>query len=457
MGSVRSLLADLRDAATRERTEGTTRRRPGDAARAALAVLLLVPLVLHAHHPTATEEAVVRLFDSIPHGARTLFLILYQLAALWAVGLLVVTVLLLRRWRLARDLAVAAVGAWMLGRLMAFLVHDSGLWHAFAVTFDLTGAPRFPMVRLAVAVATVLVASPHLTRPTRRFGQSLVALLAVSSLYLSRGFPTDLIAAIVLGWGVAHAVEFLFGTPVGRPSIRQVERALAALRIDVTGVRLASEQPVGRAVFVAQHADGAVRIIALGRDEADAQLLVRAWRYVAYRDAPPTLLPTRRSQVEYEAYLALLARDAGVDTPRVLVAGTSGALALLVVEQVPGTELYDLAADGVSDDLLDTLWGQLRMLHGARVAHGKLDGRHVLVDGTTPRLVGFDFASGSARFRQTSGDVAQLLAATAAIVGPRASRRGRGTGRGSRHRRVGPAGAAGARALGLDPRRPRGP
>ena len=53
-----------------------------------------------AHHPTATEEAVVRLFDSIPDGARTLFLILYQLAALWAVGLLVVTVLLLRRWRL---------------------------------------------------------------------------------------------------------------------------------------------------------------------------------------------------------------------------------------------------------------------------------------------------------------------------------------------------------------------
>lgn len=141
MGTVRSLLADLRDVATRERTEGTTRRRPGDAARAALAVLLLIPLVVHAHHPTATEEAVVRLFDSIPDGARALFLILYQLAALWAVGLLVVTVLLLRRWRLARDLAVAAVGAWVLGRLMAFLVHDSGLWNAFKVTFDLTGAP----------------------------------------------------------------------------------------------------------------------------------------------------------------------------------------------------------------------------------------------------------------------------------------------------------------------------
>ncbi len=121
--------------------------------------------------------------------------------------------------------------------------------------------------------------------------------------------------------------------------------------------------------------------------------------------------------MEYEAYLALLARDAGVDTPRVILAGTSGALALLVVEQVPGTQLYDLAPAAVSDGLLDALWTQLRLLHSARVAHGKLDGRHVMVDGTTPRLVSFDFASGSARFRQTTGDVAQLLAATAAIVG----------------------------------------
>jgi undecaprenyl-diphosphatase len=419
MSTVRSLLNDLREVATRERTEGTTRRRPGDIARAVVAVLLLVPLIVHAHHPTATEDAVVRLFESIPTGARTLFLILYQLAALWAVGLLVVTVLLLRRWRLARDLAVAAAAAWVLGRLMAFLVHDDGLWQAFKVTFDLTGAPRFPMVRLSVAVATVLVASPHLARPTRRFGEALVALLALSSLYLSRGFPTDLVAAIVLGWGVAHAVEWVFGTPVGRPARSQVDDALTKLGVPVVDLHLTSEQPLGRAVFVGDRIDGGglVRVVALGRDEADAQLLSRAWRYLAYRDAPPSLLPSRRAQVEYEAYLMLLARDAGVDAPRVVVAGSSASLALLVVEEVAGTELYDLGASAVSDKLLDRLWAELRSLHAARVAHGKLDARHVLVDDTDVRLVGFDFASGSARFRQTSGDVAQLLAATTAAVG----------------------------------------
>jgi len=419
MGTLRSWSAAVRDAATRNRTEGITRRRPGDAARVVVAVVLFVPLAIHAGHPNATEEAVVRFFDSIPHGARTLFLILYQLAALWALGLLVVTVLLLRRWRLARDLAVAGAAAWVLGRLLAFLLHDAGLWDAFRVTFDLTGAPRFPLVRVAVAVATVLVASPHLSRPARRFGQALVALLALSSLYLARGVPTDLFAAIVLGWGVAHAVQYAFGTPVGRPSTRQVHDSLAKVGVEVTELRLAGEQPVGRAVFLGDLVDGpTVRVVALGRDEADAQLLSRAWRYLARRDAPPTLSPTRRAQVEYEAYLTLLARDAGVATPRVILAGTSGALALLVVEQVSGRELYDLAVAEVSDDLLDAAWSELRMLHAARVAHGKLDARHVIVDGATPRIVGFDFATSSARFRQTAGDVAQLLAATAAIVGP---------------------------------------
>ena len=112
-----------------------------------------------------------------------------------------------------------------------------------------------------------------------------------------------------------------------------------------------------------------MRVVALGRDEADAQLMSRAWRYVAYRDAPPTLLPSRRAQVEYEAYLMLLARDAGVDAPRVVVAGTSGPLALLVVEEVAGTELYDLDADAVCDGLLDDVWTELRTLHaGARRA-----------------------------------------------------------------------------------------
>jgi uncharacterized membrane protein YbhN (UPF0104 family)/tRNA A-37 threonylcarbamoyl transferase component Bud32 len=415
---MRAAIHALRTWATRNQPEDVVRRRPTDALRVVLAVAILVPLAFHVGHATPTEAAVQRFFDSIPHGARTLFLILYQLAALWTVALMVVTVALLRRWRLARDLAVAGGLAWMLGRLTAFFTHQTDLWNAIKVTFDLTDAPRFPLVRVSVAVAAVLVASPHLTRPTRRIGQGIVAALALSSLYLARGAPTDLLGAIVLGWGVAALVQFVFGTPVGRPTVAQVEQALATMGVAVTGVVLADDQPVGRALFLGDGPDGPVRIVALGRDEADAQWLSRAWRYLAYRDAAPTLLTTRRSQVEYEAYLALLARDAGVDTPRVVVAGAMGPLAVLVVDIAPGTELYELAPEAVTDELLDHVWSEVGRLHAARVAHGKLDGRHVVVDGDRVHVVGFDFATSSAKFRQTSGDVAQVLAATSAQVGP---------------------------------------
>lgn len=414
---IRAGVRALREWATRNQPEDVVRRRPTDALRVVAAAVLLVPLAYHAGHLTLTEERVVELFDSIPHGARTLFLILYQLAALWAVGLLVVTVLLLRRWRLARDLAVAGALAWVVGRLMAYFSDQSDLWNSLKVTFDLSDVPRFPMVRVGVAVAVVLVASPHLTRPTRVIGKTIVGLLALTALYLGRGAPTDLIAALVLGWGVAALVQYAFGTPVGRPTVAQVERALRAMRCDVADVTMAADQPVGRALFLGRGPDGPVRIVALGRDEADAQWLARFWRYLAYRDASPSLLPTRRSQVEYEAYLALLARDAGVDTPRVLVAGQEGSLALLVVDEAPGTTLYDLEPAAVTDDVLDAVWREVARLHEARVAHGKLDGRHVLVDGARAQIVSFDYATSSARFRQTGADVAQVLAATTAKVG----------------------------------------
>ena len=415
--TIRAAVRALREWATSNQPEDVVRRRPTDALRVVVAVVLLVPLAYHAGHLTLTEQKVVEFFDSLPVGARTLFLILYQLAALWTVGLLVVTVALLRRWRLARDLAVAGALAWVLGRLMAYFTHQSGLWDALRVTFELDHLPRFPMVRVSVAVAVVLVASPHLTRPTRVIGKTIIGALALSGLYLGRGAPTDLLAALVLGGGAAALVQYAFGTPVGRPTVAQVERALVSLRAAVTNVTLAETQPVGRALFLGDGPNGPVRIVALGRDEADAQWLSRAWRYLAYRDAAPTLLPTRRSQVEYEAYLALLARDAGVDTPRVVVAGQVGALALLVIDVAHGVDLYDLEPELVTDEVLDAVWQQVARLHDARVAHGKLDGRHVVLDEGRAQLVSYDYASSSARFRQTAVDVAQVLAATAAKVG----------------------------------------
>ena len=138
-------------------------------------------------------------------------------------------------------------------------------------------------------------------------------------------------------------------------------------------VRLADEQPVARAIFSADGPAGPLRVIAIGRDEADAQLLARIWRWIAFRDAPPTLFPTRRQQVEYEAYTMLLAHEAGARIPHVVIASTSGPLAVLVTEEVHG---HPLDADAIDD-----AWEQVAILHRARIAHGRLDAEHLIVSG----------------------------------------------------------------------------
>ncbi|MFI5046189.1 MAG: lysylphosphatidylglycerol synthase domain-containing protein [Acidimicrobiia bacterium] len=396
--------------------DGIARRRPGDAVRVVLAVVLLVIGSVHAFHPTQLERDVARWAHDLPSPSRDVLRTLYELLSLWAIGIAVTALLFLRRWRLARDLATAAILAWVVGRTLAFLVRQTDLAHAFRLTFDLSDAPPFPLVRVAVAVAVVTVASPYLARPTRRVGQALVLLLALVAMYLGRAFPLDVAAAFVLGWGAAAAVHYAFGTPARRPTTEQVVLALERLGLAASAVAPAQDQPVGRAVFVAETAEGRVRVIALGRDEADAQFLARAWRFLAYRDAAPVLFPTRRRQVEHEAGVMRIAASEGARVPRVIRSGAHGALAVLVVEEIEGRPLTALAA-GDAPAVLDDAWRQTLAVHRGGLAHGRLDGDHLVVRGSEVTVVGWERASADASARQRDDDVAQLLAASAAAAG----------------------------------------
>ncbi len=406
---VRTRLQDL----VRPIPDEKARRRPGDAVRIVIAAVVVGLLALHADSPTAAERAFARFFRSLPDDADSFILLFYDLLALWALGLLAFALVAVRRWRLARDVAVAGALAWVLGRLIAVFVRQTDLAKAFTVTFDLTDVPRFPLVRIAVAVAVVTVASPYLARPTRRIGQGVVAVLALASMYLGRSLPTDVIGAIVLGWGVAAAVHLAFGTAARRPTASDVTRALTALGIAVDRLEPASKQSVARAVFLADGSTGPLRIVAIGRDEADAQLLARLWRWIAFRDAPPTLFPTRRQQVEYEAYTMLLARDHGVCAPHVLLAATSGPLAVLVAENVEDAEEQSLEAHAIA-----RAWNQVHNLHDARIAHGRLDTEHVVARDGGVAIVGWEWASTAARRRVLDADVAQFLVTTSTIIGP---------------------------------------
>lgn len=407
----------IRDLLVRRHVDGPSRRRPGDLVRVAVAALIVAGFAVYSRDPAHFERDLVRSIADLPHDGRSVVILGYEILAIWALALLAVGAILVRRWRLARDLVVAGAGTWVIGRTLAFYARDSQLWEAFRNTVDLSDAPRFPTVRLAVVVAMVVVASPYLSRPMRRIGQALVLAIALEALSIDHAFPTDLLGAIVLGWGVAAVVHYAFGTPIGRPTAEVVAKALAKLDLEVTDVVPLTEQLVGRAVFVATGPAGPMHVTALGRDEADAQLLARAWRYLTRKDAPGTLLWTRHQQVEYEAYLELLADSTDVRVPGVVFAGNAGPVALLVEHQAPGTPLFDVPVERITDTVVDDAWSQLDRLRAAHIAHGRFDGHHLLVDDDHTIVTGFEWAATSAGFGQSAADVANLLAATTAVVG----------------------------------------
>jgi len=174
-------------------------------------------------------------------------------------------------------------------------------------------------------------------------------------------------------------------------------------------------------VFIARSADdtaGSLRVSVWNRRQALLRFLGRLWRVMAFRDAPGRLPATPRGQVEQEAAAQCRARESGASVPEVVFAGTAEGSAILAERAVAGPCLAEVRPDELDDAALERLWRQLEVLHAARVAHGKPDDHHVIVTDHAASFVGFESATAPMRDRHGARDVAELLAATAAIVGP---------------------------------------
>ena len=360
--------------------EGDLRRRTRDWFGLLLGVAVLVVTSLHHGDVTRSERAVFDLFNTLPNGLAALFRALYRLGALWAVGLVVVAALVAGRRRLARDLLVAALLAWAAARALGEVVDaHEGIAHTLRIAAGFGRTPAvYPSVRVAIIVAVIGASAPYVTRPARAFGWTLVVLLGVSALYLGTAFPNDLFAGVVLGWTVACVVHLLFGSPGTRPTIPQITHALAQLGIHATEVRFAPAPADSSTLVLAEDDDGPLRIRMVGRDDAHALLLDRIWTTLLYKHPGRGFAWTRVQQVEHEAYVMLVAAQAGVHVPPVVVAGSAGPhAAVLVLRPLDGRPLSEFGADEVSDALLVELWTDVLALGRCRIVHGQLDADHV--------------------------------------------------------------------------------
>ena len=307
-------------------------------------------------------------------------------------------------------MVLAAVGS-VLGRVVGpdWWAVDNDLWSRWG----------FPEYRLAVAVAMAAVVGPELVITIRTTFRWLVMLSGVGQLALGTALPSDVLGALALGLGAGALVRLLFGSAAGVPPAEDVRTSLLSLGVELQELVPLAHQEMGAAAYVGHDVQGRpLRVRVLGRDAQDTQRLARRWRLLAYRDPPRSAPIGRLEQVEHEALATLMARQAGVRAPEVVMAALGpGGHAGVVTRQADVEPLEAASAEATPDDVLAELWRQVAVLHAAGIAHGRLNTGQVLMQDGQPVLVGFAAATLGAPQTSIDIDVAELLVSCTVLVG----------------------------------------
>ena len=395
--------------------QGRRNRRTSDAVLlATMAVLTGASAAISNDAPAKDADlgaAIVTVFGWAPTLWRTVVVVTILLCVV-----LLIAVVVRRRWGLGRD-ALLALGVLALvgstaGRMVGpdWFALDDRLWSRWG----------FPEFRLAAVVVVATVVGPELVTPLRRLLVWLLVLCGVGLLALGAALPSDVLAAFGLGLASALLLRLAFGSAAGIPPTQQVRASLRELGVDLRELRPAAAQELGSAQYVGSDAEGRpVHVRVLGRDAQDTQKIARRWRLLAYRDPPRSAPVGRLEQVEHEALATVIAAQAGVRVPEVLLAALgSDGQAGIVTRRVEVEPLEAAPAEAVSDEVLVMLWREVARMHRAGISHGRLNANHVIVDDGHPVIVGFAAATLGAPASAIDIDVAELLVACTVSVGP---------------------------------------
>jgi glycosyltransferase 2 family protein len=378
------------------------------------AIVIGLTAVVAASAPKTDEDvgqALTTLFGWTDAIWRVAFVALLLLAIV-----VVVDVLLRRRWSLARDLLVAAMLLAGAGLTLGGVVESD--W--FPVKDHLLSRWGYPEVRLAAATAVLVVAGPELVRWLRLFAVWLAPFAALGTVVLGAALPSGALGGIAVGLAVGAAVRLAFGSAAGVPPTETIRAAMAALGVEVKDLGPSRRQRVGAAEYVGHDLAGnPIKARVLGRDSQDTQRLARRWRLLAYRDPPRSAPIGRLEQVEHEALATFMAGQAGVRVPEVVLAVPDADGNALLVTRQPDVEPLELSSfDQVSDEMLEELWQQVDRLHRAGISHGRLNASNVLVTDDGPMLVDLSAATLGSPQSAIDIDAAELLVACTVLVGP---------------------------------------
>ncbi|MEA2702986.1 MAG: hypothetical protein QOD63_931, partial [Actinomycetota bacterium] len=276
---------------------------------------------------------------------------------------------------------------------------------------------------LSAATAAIAVLTPFMDRRWRRVAWTGLWLAVLVRVMTSTALPGAILLTLAAGWFIGSLVLVVLGSPRRPPTTEDITDALARSACPVESLEPATVDAGGSTPYFADAGDGRRLFVkVLSDEERSADLLFRLYRWARFRnlgDERP--FSSLKQEVEHEALCALGARDVGVRTPRMVVVAIVGAsenAMLLAYERLDGSSLDGAAAGQLTDAVLEGIWRQVGVMRLHRIAHRDLGLANVFLgpDGH-PWLVDFGFGDLAASDAQLSGDVAELLASTAAVVG----------------------------------------
>jgi glycosyltransferase 2 family protein len=361
-------------------------------------------------------EAIARL----PNRLEEAVLAIAQLTA-GSLALAVFVYLLVTRHFRAALLAVVGflTAGWLLGVIDQFTLESA---RRVVVEIERPSGPLFSddwptSPAVASLVALVVVVSPWLTRRWRRATIGLV-----TCVFLLRVVSTepafDLVLATGVGLAVGSLLLLLHGTPDRRPRVDQVIEALQRADLCPQQITELPRRSPGADVYRADVDGRPVRVAVRSADDRSADLVSRWYRYLRRRDANPRRFGSLRRRVEHEVLLLHQASQAGASVPGVVAfAVMPDDSVMLAEDQLAGSSLDKVPPPSLAPAVASA-WRQVAALQSASIAHKDLRADAVIVgpDGNAS-LTDFDAAELSASPFDLSVDIAQMLVATAQLVG----------------------------------------
>lgn len=369
------------------------------------------------------------LMDDLPSWARDVPPVTLAVVVAGSVALALGWMLLTTRYRrfllLSAGFGIAAGLSIVAGELVTAVIDEP-----VAAAFDIEGVflryydaagrvhPGDPL--LAGSVAMLGLASSYLPRGLNRRLGVLVGSYAIVSTFTAGVPALGLITDVGVGLITASLLLLIFGRHDLAPDELDILRGLHAVGLQLDRVEPMSVDARGSAPWEAVSSDGQrVFIKALGRDQRSADLLFRLYRWLRFRLSGDRLpFASVRRSVEHEALVSLQAAALGVATPRIIGVAEAGVDGMVLAYERLDGRSADHVAD-IDDQTLDATWRMVSQLHSKRIAHRDLRLANIFIDRLgKPWLIDFGFSELAASDQLLGTDVAELLASSAAVVGP---------------------------------------